>query len=150
MYLDQDSIDNRFGATLRAALCPAAADVTATIAQAEAEVESALRQGGYGAAVPSSTYSAIGNVPKQILEAAAGVWWRVAHGRQGISLPVPTPEPAASLIGLVDRIRTGELAVEGVAVDTARAVGGVLFTDSTSTASTARPQIFTREAWEGW
>lgn len=151
MYLDTTSIGARFGTDLRDALCPGApgpvlADV---IAAAESVVESALREGGYSSAIPSSVYASTAAVPKQIAEAALGQWWAAAHLAKGLLLPSPAPEPAASLIGLADRIRTGEIEIDGV-VQTSRAVGGVAFTDSESTAEDARPQIFSREEWAGW
>lgn len=150
MYLDSDTIGYQFGATFRDAMCPTANELARIISAAEAEVESALRQGGYATAVPSSTYAAIASVPKQIIAATAGVWWRLAHTARGIPLPSPTPADVEALIGLVDRIRTGEVGIEGVSVDTTRAVGGVVFTDSTSTSDDARPQVFGRPSWGGW
>jgi hypothetical protein len=151
VYLDSTSIGARFGTDIRDALCPGApgpvlADV---IAAAEGVVESALREGGYTAAVPSSVYASTAAVPKQIAEAALGQWWAAAHVAKGIALPTPTPEPYASMLALADRIRTGEVEIDG-AVAVSRAVGGVTFTDSESTAEDARLQIFSREEWSGW
>lgn len=148
MYLDSNSIDARFGATFRAAMAPAA-ELAASITAAEAVVESALREGGYSSAVPSSVYASTAVVPKTIAEAALGQWWAIVHTNRGLLLPTPTPENAAGLLGLADKIRTGEVEI-GVDVDVARAVGGVSFTDSESTAEDARPQVFSREEWSGW
>lgn len=145
MYLDSDSIGARFTTEFRDAMSPGAG-LASAITGAQSVVEQALRQGGYSAAVPATTYASVAVCPTQIHEAALGAWWTLAHTTRGIPLPNPLPENMRQMTDMIAAITAGTLAIEGVAVDTARAVGGVAFTESRDGVSGARPQVFGRES----
>lgn len=143
MYLTEAFLQDAFGSDQVAALCPTADELSTTIELAEAEVESALEQGGYESTYPSSVYAAIDDVPKQIKLAAYGAWLELAFLRTRRELP-PEARPYTHKIEL---IRKGELSIPGVSRSTIRAPGGATATESSTSVqetSGARPAIFTR------
>lgn len=124
-----------------------AAVLAQLIALASADVESALQVGGYAAAVPASVYdSTASDCPSVIKLAAIGAFTQLAYGRNDLEIP----EAFRTYLGKLASLRNGEIEIPGVSVNTARAVGGIVSSDSSSTSSNidAKPPIFAkRSAW---
>lgn len=150
MYLDQPTIEGRFTAAFVAAMTVDAAGLASSISGAQSVVESALSEGGYLSAVPSSVYANVAACPTQIVEAALAAWWVLAHTMRGIPLPSPLPDNVAQIAGLPDSIRTGEIEIVGVPRSTSRAVGGVKFTQSDPNIEGSRPPVFGRGSMGGY
>ena len=147
MYLTEAWLQGAFGATQVAALCPDATSLATTIELAEAETEAALLVGGYTSATPSSVYTAIEDVPKQIKLAAYGSWLALAFARK----VKPLPEELKHMPGALDDIRSGALQIEGVAKSGAAVVGGSTSTDTTGKVSDgALPVVFNRKTMTGF
>jgi hypothetical protein len=146
VYIDQAYLEGAFGAAQVAALCPTSTDLDTTIELAEGAVESALTMGGYSAAVPSSVYTATSDVPKTIKLAAYGTWLALAHGRHAKAVP----EDLRPHVALLDDIREGRLEIPNVPKIVERAVGGVTRTETDSSITDSKPQIFSRSGMEGY
>lgn len=146
MYIDEEYLEDAFGAEQVAALCTTAGELATTIELAHGLVEGALTSGGYGAAVPASVYTTTDDVPATIKLAAYGAWLALAHGRNGKTVPIDLKPTIAS----IDDIREGKLEIPGVAKDVERAVGGVVKDEADASISTAKPQIFGRTSMEGY
>jgi hypothetical protein len=149
VYLTEAFLQDAYGATNVAALCPTAGELAITITLAEAEVASALEQGGYSTAIPASVYASIDDVPDQIKLAAYGAWLELAHLRQR----EPLPNEARAYANRIEQLRKGELTVPGAPRETVRAPGGATATDASSISnesSGARPAIFDRSTLEGF
>lgn len=158
MYLTEAWLQAIYGTDEVAARCPTAASMERSIDMAEAEVETALLNGGYPGAVPSTVYTSLPaagvaptsvQCPKAITLLAFGAWLELVHGINGIELP---PQFAA-YVQKLDLLRNGKIELPGltkggVDKDTTRAVGGVSFTDSSTTSEDGRPAIFTRRSFE--
>lgn len=140
-YLTSTYLDEALGSDKVTALTPTSAERDRLIAQAEAECESALLMGGYSIATPPSAYDAsASDCPEVVKLAAFGAWLELAYGRNDLELP----EVFGAYVRKIDDIRAGKIEINGVTKATARAVGGVLFSDSTSGLSTSRPARFGR------
>ncbi|UJR81486.1 hypothetical protein [Sandaracinus amylolyticus] len=140
MYLTEQYLRELFGSNEVSALCPTPAELTRVIEAAEAETETALQNGGYRSAVPSSVYSTLEACPKAIRLLAYGAWIELAHGRKRVEIPAQFLEYVRKL----DLVRTGKYEIPGVEKDVARAVGGILSSDTSPTSSTSRQQVFGR------
>lgn len=162
MYLTEAWLEDIYGADEVAARCPTSASLSRSIDMAEAEVETALLNGGYPNAVPSTVYTALpaagvapaaGECPKAITLLAFGAWLELVHGINGIELPAQF----AAYVQKLDLVRNGKMELPGVTKggvekDTTRAVGGMAFTDSSATSDEGKPAIFDRAAFRdgGW
>lgn len=158
MYLTAEYLQEAFGAEQVEALCPTAAELARVIQQATTETETALQNGGYSSAVPSSVYTQLADVDPEITAAgdcpgsisllAFGAWIELAHGRRTLVVP----EQYAAYIRKLDQVRNGKMDLPGVSKDTARAVGGVSWTESDPNVTGSHPQVFRRSAWRdgGW
>lgn len=158
MYLTETWLEDMVGTERVAALCPTADRLARAIDMAEAEVETALLNGGYPGAVPSTVYTSLPaagvaptsvQCPKAITLLAFGAWLELVHGINAIELPAQF----AAYVQKLDLVRNGKIELPGltkggVDKDTTRAVGGVSFTDSSTTSEDGRPAIFTRESFE--
>ena len=137
-YITQTFIDNHIGADVRAALFDdgfgfQVAIQTALINTASAIIKAAAQNAGYDPG--DSTTNDL------IMIATFGVFLQLAHGRKGL----PVPEQFAAAITLADGIRNGQIPLPDTDPDTLGGVGGIKFTDSSSTTSTGKPPIFTRD-----
>lgn len=112
---------------------------------ASADVESALQVGGYASAVPASVYDAsASDCPNVIKLAAIGAFMQLAYGRNDLEIP----EAFRTYLGKLASLRNGEIEIPGLSVNTSRAVGGIVSSDTTSSSPDAKPPIFTkRSAW---
>lgn len=149
MYIDETYLQEALGTAKVAALCPTANELARVIEQAHAETQSALMIGGYAAAVPHTVYAAVSDCPSEIRLAAFGAWCELAYGRNDLQLP----EAFRAYVRKLEEIKAGRLEIQSVAKTTSRAVGGVLFTDSSETTSVlngARPQVFNRKTMVGY
>lgn len=162
MYLTDTLLEELYGADAVAARCPTPESLARSIDMAEAEVETALVNGGYPSAVPSTVYTALpaagvapasGECPKAITLLAFGAWLELVHGINGIELPAQF----AAYVQKLDLLRNGKIELPGVTKggvekDTTRAVGGVQFTNSDDDGDEGRPAVFTRSAFRdgGW
>lgn len=146
MYIDESYLQNAIGSAKLAALCPTSDELAAVIAQAHAETETALQNAGYTGAVPHTTYATVAACPAAISLAAFGAFMELAYGRNDLELPAAYRAYAQKL----DLIRTGRMEIPSVTKSVARAVGGVSFTESSSSVTVSdgsRPQIFNRKAF---
>jgi len=134
VYLTEAYLQSALGTDEVAKWCPTAGELATTIELAEAEVEGALRVGGYTALVPPSTFAAIGDVPAAVKLAAVRSWLILAHDRKGIPVEKDTLDGWRRPI--LD-LREGLIEIDSP-VDTTRAPGGVSFT-STATSSDGSP-----------
>jgi hypothetical protein len=152
VYLDSTYLDNAIGTARVAALCPTGTEVDTVVELAEAKVESALVAAGYDSAAPSSVYASVATVPKQIKLATVGLWLVLAHARHNRTVP---NDPAfAEFISSWTRLSAGELEIPSLksAVNTVRAVGGIVSTETdpnVSVADGSRPPVFTRSTMSG-
>jgi hypothetical protein len=146
VYINAEFLNAAYGTGQVTALCGTTEELTATIELAEAEVESALTMGGYSGAVPSSVYTAIGDVPKVVKLAAYGAWLELAHGRNSLEIP----KEFQPYTRKIEDIRLGRLEIPGVPKVVGRAVGGVLTTETDDSIEGGKPQIFSRDALEGY
>lgn len=143
MYITETYLNELFGADEVAALCPTAEELARVIEAAEAETETALQNGGYGAAVPSSIYSTLEDCPKAIRLLAFGAWVEIAHGRKRVEVPAQFLEYVRKL----DLVRAGKMELPGVPKNVGRTVGGVTSTQTSTTSARARPAVFDRKAF---
>lgn len=147
-YLTQAYLEASLGTTKVAKLCPGTTgpDLATLIAQATAEVRSALSIGGYTGAIPETVYASnSANCPDEIRLAALGSFLELAYGANDLELP----EAYRAYVLKVEELKAGKLEIANVTRNVARAVGGVSFTDSTSTvANGGRPAMFRREDME--
>lgn len=133
MYLTQAYLEDAFGAEQVVALCPTSGSMSVTIQLAEAAVESALRVGGYTTIVPASVFTNIDDVPPVVKFAAYCQWLILAHDRKVIPIDRDTREKWDQ--PLLD-LRSGAIEIDAT-VSTARAVGGVSFTDTSSSSTSS-------------
>jgi hypothetical protein len=147
-YLTETYLQNLFGSDEVAALCPTAGELAAVISAASAETETALQNGGYSAAVPSTVYeSDLSDCPGAISLLAFGAWLELAHGRKRVEIPAQFLEYVRKL----DLVRTGRMEIPGVDKDTTRTVGGVSFSSSDDDVEAGgRPHIFSRSNMAGF
>jgi hypothetical protein len=142
VYLTEAYLQSAIGTSEVAEYCPTAGELATTIELAEAEVEAALRVGGYTALVPPSTFAVIGDVPPAVKLAAVRSWLILAHDRRGIPIEKDTRDEWRRPI--LD-LREGLIEIDST-VDTTRAPGGMSFTPSTSTdGSPTREPVFSGE-----
>ena len=140
--LDGTYINNAIGASEYTALFTDAGTLntaaqTQLIASAVARANDALLRAGYATFAVSAT-----SVPVTVSDCALGVFVRLAYGRKGLAVP----DQYATFTTLEERIGDGTIPVSGMTPTAQDAVGGVSFSDQDrdSTASTARPQMFSR------
>jgi hypothetical protein len=153
-YLTSTILDSVLGASKVAALVAPSASASTTTASliglATAEVESALSIGGYTGGIPSTVYlSDASNCPKIIQLATFGAWLELAYGRNDLEIP----ESYRAYIAKIEDIRAGKIEIPTVARSTARAVGGVSTTESSTDVTIdngSRPQIFNRRTLQGY
>lgn len=149
-YLTSTHLDDVLGSAKVAALAPSAGAISALIDLATAEVESALSIGGYTGAIPATVYASDGaNAPKIIRLATFGAWLELAYGRNDLEIP----ESYRAYIQKIEDIRSGKIEIPTVARATARAVGGVAFTESSTDVSIddgSRPGVFNRRTMQGY
>lgn len=146
-YIDQPYLEAMLTTAQVAALVPVAGDLTVIIAAAHAETETALRNGGYDSAVPSTVYADVAACPDAISLAAFGAFVELAYGRNALEIP----QGFKAHIAKLEEIRNGKMDIPGVEKNVRRAVGGVSFTESSSSVTVAqgsRPQIFSRKAFD--
>lgn len=149
MYIDETYLQEALGTAKVAALCPTANELARVIEQAHAETQSALMIGGYASAVPHTVYASVAAAPTEIRLAAFGAWLELAYGRNDLQLP----EAYRAYVRKLEEIKAGKLEIQSVSKNTARAVGGVLFTESSESVSVdngSRPQIFNRKTMQGF
>jgi hypothetical protein len=147
VYIDQPYLNEMLGAEKVTALVGTATLAT-MIEAAEGETETALQNGGYAAAVPSSVYASVSACPKVIRLAALGAWLELAYGRNELDIP----EGYRAHIKKLDDIRSGKIEIPGVAKTVRRAPGGVDFTESSTSVTVengSRPSIFNRRSMQG-
>lgn len=147
-YLTQTILEDLFGAGKVAGLASGTA-LTKSIALAQGEAETALLNGGYAAAVPSTVYAAdASDCPLAIQLAAIGAWVELVYSTKN---DLEIPEGMRAHIGKLELIRKGKYEIPGVEKNTLRTVGGVAFSDSTSTAADGgKPKIFGRGSMDGY
>lgn len=147
MYLTAEYLNELFGADEVIALCPTPSELARVISAAEAETETALANGGYSSAVPSSTYATLSSCPPAISLLAFGAWIELAHGRKRVEIPPSFLEYVRKL----ELVRTGRMEIPGVVKDSARTVGGVSFSSGGSDVRTGgRPQVYSRKNMAGF
>lgn len=145
-YLTQTILEDLLGAAKVAALASGSA-LTKTISLASAETETALQHGGYSGAVPSTVYLAdASDCPEAIQLAAIGAWVELTYS---VRNDLEIPEGIRPHVAKLESIRNGKMEIPGVTKTVSRAVGGVSFSDSSSTSSTGRPKIFSRSTLTG-
>lgn len=143
MYLTEAYLQSALGTEEVAKWCPTAGELATTIELAEAEVEGALRVGGYTALVPPSVFTAIGDVPPAVKLAALRAWLILAHDRKGIPVEKETLDGWRRPI--LD-LREGLIEIDST-VDTTRAPGGMSFTPSAASTdgTPTREPVFSGE-----
>lgn len=143
MYLTQAYLEDAFGTEQVTALCETEGALATTIelAEAEAEVEAALRVGGYTKLVPPSVFAAITDVPKAVKLAAYRSWLILAHDRKRIPIEKDTLDQWKQPI--LD-LRDGSIEIDSL-VDTTRAPGGVSFTAPGTITDPGRDPVFSAE-----
>lgn len=147
-YIDETYVNEAFGADEVAVLCPTPAELARVIEMAEAETETALLNGGYPNAVPSSVYGSVAACPKAIRLLAYGAWIEAAHGRKRVEIPAGYLEYVRKL----DLVRTGRMELPGVQKggtdkDVGRVPGGILSTETSPDVEGSRPPVFDRDAF---
>lgn len=146
-YLSETILSRTIGASKLDDLTDAGdADVLAQLIElATADVESALQVGGYASCVPSTVYASdASDCPSVIKLATIGAFMQLAYGRNDLEIP----EAFRTYLGKLAALRNGEIEIAGASVDTSRAVGGIVSSDTTSTSVDAKPPVFTkRSAW---
>lgn len=147
-YLTQAILENLLGATKVAALASGTSLAT-SISLSQAEVETALQNGGYAAAVPRTVYAAdASDCPEAIQLAAIGAWVELVYSTKN---DLEIPEGIRAHIAKLELIRKGKYEIPGVTKDPVRTVGGVAFTDSTSDVEQGgRPRVFGRGSMTGY
>lgn len=150
-YIDAKYLNEAFGAAEVNALCPTPNELARVIEMAEAETETALLNGGYGSAVPSSVFATVDDCPKAIRLLAFGAWVEAAHGRKRVEIPAQYLEYVRKL----DQVRTGRMELPGVdkggvEKNVGRGPGGVMSTPTTG--PEGRPAVFDRSSFRrgGW
>lgn len=148
-YIDETYLQEALGTDKVARLCPTPNELARVIEQAHAETQSALMIGGYSAAVPHTVYAAVSDCPSEIRLAAYGAWLELAYGRNDLQLP----DAFRAYVQKLEEIKGGKLEIQGVDKVTSRAVGGVAFTEGSTTVSVddgSRPQVFNRRTLQGY
>lgn len=144
-YIDGDYLDDAFGATNVLALTATSAERDLLIAQAQSVTHAALLVAGYDNCAPGDYDSTGSNCPDAIRLAAYGEWLRLACSRHNKQAPQITA------IQYVALIRDGLLEIPDLTKVATRAIGGVVKTDTTSTAADGgRAAVFTRAKMEGY
>lgn len=151
MYLTEAYLQEAFGDDEVAALCPTPAALARVIQQATAETETALQNGGYRSAVPSTVYTqlapidpalaAAGDCPASISLLAYGAWIEAAHGRKRVAIP----DQFLEYVRKLDQVRSGKMELPGVSKDIGRAPGGVTASSSSALVTSGRPPKFSRK-----
>ena len=137
-YIDDTYIENAIGEAEHDALYTDAgvlntAARTQNIASADKAVADALAQAGYAA--PSGATNVTVN------DASLGVYVVRSYGRKGI----PVPEQFKDAIAIVNAIANGDRPVSGLDPSAIGAVGGSVFSESSSSVTPNRAPIFTRD-----
>ncbi len=120
--------------------------LTRMIKQATAATRSALSIGGYSGAIPETVYAAVSDCPEEISLACMGAFVELAYGANDLEIP----EGYRGYIAMLEELKAGKMELATVTRNVARAVGGVSFTDSSSTSDGGRPQVFGRKAMSGF
>lgn len=147
-YIDQSFLEDTLEAPKVTALV-GTANLATLIELAEGETETALQNGGYSEAVPSSVYATVAACPKAIRLAALGAWLELVYGKHELEIP----EGFRAHIKKLDDIRSGKMEIPGITRSTRRGPGGVSFTESSTDVTVddgARPQVFSRKAMQGF
>ena len=104
------------------------------IAQASALMDSVLSNAGY--ATPLS--GTVSTYPDLVKMGTLGAFLPLAYGRKGLAVP----EQLLVHTNVFSAIRTGDLEIPGLSPSARDAVGGVKFTDSSTTTTSGKPRIF--------
>lgn len=147
-YITETYVNEAFGADEVAALCPSPAELARVIEMAEAETETALLNGGYPNAVPSSVYATLDDCPKAIRLLAYGAFIEAAHGRKR----VPIPTDYLEYVRKLDLVRSGRMQLPGVDKggtdkDVTRVPGGIASTETSPSVEGSRPPVFDRDSF---
>lgn len=138
-WIDTDDVDDLITEDVRLAVSPDSATFDAHERGARARVQAALIAAGY---TVGSTLDDVDEEAADLLrELILGQWiLRAFHGRKGFQIP-----PAiVDTFHMLRDVRNGELPIPGLTPSTLGGVGG--FEASPTTGSTAREQVFSREA----
>lgn len=133
-FIDATFIENAIGSAEYDAMTESTASIgTQLISQASALVASVLEGAGYSYGYTSVT------APDLVKTATLGAILPMLYGRKQLQVP----SGYHVHMNVFEKIRTGELAIPGVDPDDERdAVGGVKFTDSSTTSTDGKPRIF--------
>lgn len=146
-YIDGDYLDDAFGAANVLALTATTAERDLLITMAQGVTHSALVVAGYDSCAPGDYDSTGSDCPTVIRLATFGEWLRLAHLRNRKELPTV----ALPYVEYVALIRDGKMEIPDLTKVATRAIGGVVKTDTTSTAADGgRAAIFTRAKMEGY
>lgn len=136
-YIDATFIDQRMSDDVRQALFDDGSGyqssyLTALIEDADAVVDAALANAGYSTGLVT---------PPQLVKLASfGQFLAQAYGRKGLKVP----DQFLTFVNLAEGIRSGAVPVPSMTPTARDAVGGVSFSESSSTITSARPQVFSR------
>lgn len=142
-FIDSTYLNNAYGSSNVAALCPTTDELNQAIASAESMVEAALILGGYSRRESSSV---VATTPEIVKLACYGQWLQLAHLRHSLELPAQ----AWTWINLISAIRDGSIEIDGESRSTSRSAGGVSFTASDATVTGDSPQMFKRSRMVGY
>lgn len=132
-YIDNQYVENAIGSAEYNACTASTASVqTQLIASASSLVASVLENAGYSSSLTNAS------APDIVKSATLGALLPMLYGRKGISVP----EQFFIHMNALNGIRTGDLPITGMTPTARDAVGGVKFTDSSSTSTTGKPRIF--------
>lgn len=155
-WVDTDYVDNVLGSTqLRSILFSVGGTFSATAftqaeASARARVLSYIEQAGYsnpGETIDATTVSGalLADLVASLMIARA-----FARGR-GIQWPPGIQDSVAASLADLESIRLGELPIPGMTASTTTGYGGVTTSvTSSSTSTSTRPQVFSRDALKRW
>lgn len=148
-YLTSAIVEDEIGADKADALTGGSSDTMARlIAVASARVRAALVIGGYTAAVPETVYASdASDCPEEITDLAMRMWLRVAYARRDLSIPEDQVELADQILA---DVREGRIEIKGVSRATSRAPGGITVSDTSTTSTSGRPQVFSRSRMAGF
>lgn len=135
-YLADADINAAIGSELRVALFSDSGGTESTTERTRAiEIASAIVK----AAVTKAGYS-IGDTTTDdtVIAATLGQFLAIAYGRKGEKVP----EQFYSVVNLAEEIKTGKVPLPSLALDTSAAVGGVDFSDTSSSSASSRHQVF--------
>ena len=134
-YLTTAYLHAMVGASEVDALWPAA-DLSTSIEAATSLVEGALQSGGYTTQTPSTVYlTDASDCPASIKTLALSAWKKIAFERNGLITQMTGDEWAA--YRQINDVRDGLVELPGLSRSTARSMGGI-----SSTSSTTSPRIF--------